>query len=387
MGPMDVTPQLIEQIDFSEKFRGYDPDQVDDFLERVGATLSELIVSERDARDRADRAEQEIHSLRERLASAPKTATASAPSAPALSDEQEIEQASRTLLMAKRTADAAIAEARQEAGDLLATARAQSEQLSAEAQAHRDDLLRRAREDAEREFGDQRNRFAQEIRDLDARKRELHADIDVLETRISEQRGDLEHVHEKLSALVRDPGVLRPRPPVEVDMTPSSTPPPIEVPPARGADGGRTSAFYVDDPESLPDVPGVEGQQAGEYVPSSDVSVVDPDEAPSTRAEQPPLSGAGSADPWGPGSWSEAVGGDGAPDAGEPDTFDPASVDDDGGLHRVDEPTQAHDSLDGGDRYMRELDEAVNAGQDDVAMKDFFEGDDPTDGRRFGRRR
>ena len=35
----DVTPELIEEIDFSEKFRGYDPDQVDRFLERVGATL------------------------------------------------------------------------------------------------------------------------------------------------------------------------------------------------------------------------------------------------------------------------------------------------------------------------------------------------------------
>jgi len=383
---MDVTPQLIEEIDFSEKFRGYDPDQVDDFLERVGATLSGLMVSERDARDRADRAEQEVRSLRERLASAPKAPSSGAAAAPALSDEQEIEQASRTLLMAKRTADAAIAEARQEAGDLLATARSQSEQLSSEAQAHRDDLLRRAREDAEREFGDQRNRFAQEIRDLDARKRELHADIDVLEQRISEQRGDLEHVHEKLSALVRDPGVLRPRPPVDVDMTPSTTPPPIDVPPARGTEGGQSSAFYVDDPDALPDVPEVEERKEGEYVPASDVSVVDPDEAPSTRAEQPPLSGSGSSDPWGPGSWSEVVG-DERSDGGEPDTFDPASVDDDPGLQRLDEPTQAHDTVEGGDRYLRELDEAVNADADDVAMKDFFEGDDPTDGRRFGRRR
>ncbi len=385
---MDVTPQLIEQIDFSEKFRGYDPDQVDDFLERVGATLSELIVSERDARERADRAEQEVRSLRERLANAPKPSATGAPAAPALTDEQEIEQASRTLLMAKRTADAAIAEARQEAGDLLATARSQSEQLAAEAQTHRDDLLRRAREDAEREFGDQRNRFAQEIRDLDARKRELHSHVDVFEQRISEQRADLEHVHEKLSALVKDPGVLRPRPPVDVDMNPSKTPPPIDVPPARGAESDRSSAFYADDPDALPDVPAVEERSEGEYVPASDVSVLDPDDGPEVaRTEQPPLSGTGSSDPWGPGSWSDAVGGDRPSDAGEPETFDPASVDDDPGVQRVDEPTQAHDSIEGGDRYLRDLDEAVNAEQEDAAMKDFFEGDDPTDGRRFGRRR
>lgn len=125
MTRMDVTPQLIEQIDFSEKFRGYDPDQVDDFLERVGATLSELMIRERDAAERADGLEQEVRQLHERAAAQPSGAVASAPasSTPMLTDEQEIEQASRTLLMAKRTADATISEARQEAAEMLATAR------------------------------------------------------------------------------------------------------------------------------------------------------------------------------------------------------------------------------------------------------------------------
>ena len=57
---MDVTPQLIEQIDFSEKFRGYDQDQVDDFLERVGATIAELNKSLREANDRLEEAEQTL---------------------------------------------------------------------------------------------------------------------------------------------------------------------------------------------------------------------------------------------------------------------------------------------------------------------------------------
>lgn len=55
-------------------------------------------------------------------------------------------------------------------------------------------------------------------------------------------------------------------------------------------------------------------------------------------------------------------------------------------MHRVDEPTQAHTEVDG-DRYLRDLDQAVNTDADEDALKEFFEGDDPTDGRRFGRRR
>lgn len=384
MTRMDVTPQLIEQIDFSEKFRGYDPDQVDDFLERVGATLSELMIRERDAAERADGLEQEVRQLRERAAAQPSGAVASAPasSTPMLTDEQEIEQASRTLLMAKRTADATISEARQEAAEMLATARSQSEQLSSEAHSHRDDLLRRAREDAEREFGDQRNRFAQEIRDLDVRKRELADHIGVLEQRISEQRSDLERVLASLTAVVNDPGALRPRPPLDVDMTPSSTPPPIDVPstgsPVEPAGEQQSaSAFYAADSAASDD------RYRADYISGDDVDVLDASDVieREASAKQPTLSGEGSSDPWGPGSWTEVVS-----STDSPDQFEPADPQAASGMHRVDEPTQAHTEVDG-DRYLRDLDQAVNTDADEDALKEFFEGDDPTDGRRFGRRR
>ena len=39
---MKLTPVLLETQQFPERFRGYDPDSVDDFLERVAAGLSEL---------------------------------------------------------------------------------------------------------------------------------------------------------------------------------------------------------------------------------------------------------------------------------------------------------------------------------------------------------
>ncbi|MEC8975259.1 MAG: DivIVA domain-containing protein [Actinomycetota bacterium] len=39
---MELTPDLLETQQFPERFRGYDPDSVDDFLERVAAGLNEL---------------------------------------------------------------------------------------------------------------------------------------------------------------------------------------------------------------------------------------------------------------------------------------------------------------------------------------------------------
>ena len=39
---MELTPKLLETQHFPERFRGYDPDAVDDFLERVAAGLGEM---------------------------------------------------------------------------------------------------------------------------------------------------------------------------------------------------------------------------------------------------------------------------------------------------------------------------------------------------------
>ena len=36
---MDVTPQVINEVEFHQKMRGYDPDEVDDFLERIAVAV------------------------------------------------------------------------------------------------------------------------------------------------------------------------------------------------------------------------------------------------------------------------------------------------------------------------------------------------------------
>ena len=54
---MELTPQLLETQHFPERFRGYDPDAVDDFLERVAAGLSEMQTRLDDVADRLIAAE------------------------------------------------------------------------------------------------------------------------------------------------------------------------------------------------------------------------------------------------------------------------------------------------------------------------------------------
>jgi cell division initiation protein len=361
MTDMDVTPQLIEQFDFAEKFRGYDPDQVDDFLERVGATLTRLGDELKAQTERAERAESALAEARSRLESAP--AVAPAPER----EPDDVEQATSTLVLAKRTAEAAINEARGEANKLLTEARAEADRFVAEARARRDEMMKEARDKAEAEFAGQAEARRTEIGELDGAKKGLGDDISILEGRLAEYRKNLSDVHARLGQLLDDPESLQSKPPLDVDMSPASLPA-----------STAASPFY-----STSSNPVVEVDPPTEAIDASEVSVVTPSDE--------------SGDPWGPGSWSEvsaALGEDtgdatvatttvtsdeaeGA--AGDSDVFRPATP-------VVESVATSQDET--GDRYLQELHEAVNVeeSEEDPAMDEFFDGRDERP-KRFGRRR
>src|SRR3954468_643605 len=111
---MELTPQQLTDVEFSEQWRGYNRDQVDDFIERVAAAVSTLQDRLRKMTERAVRAEQR-----------------------AQEGSEADGAARRTLVLAQRTADATIAEAKETAARLIAQAQeeARAVVLAAEAAA------------------------------------------------------------------------------------------------------------------------------------------------------------------------------------------------------------------------------------------------------------
>src|SRR3954447_15759780 len=114
--PEDVQNKRFTTVRFKE---GYDEEEVDAFLDEVEAELRRLLGEN------------------EQLRRAPKPAAPPAPAAPTpppaaappVPEEQPQEAALRTLLLAQRTADEAIAEAKAEAAQMSAAAKAEAEQI------------------------------------------------------------------------------------------------------------------------------------------------------------------------------------------------------------------------------------------------------------------
>ena len=108
---MDVTPQVINEVEFHQKMRGYDPDEVDDFLERVAVAVEQLQDRIRQLEQRAVAAERRAAETASRAKDAPPPVAASKPA----NEAEETEAIRRTLVLAQRTADAAVKEAEDEA--------------------------------------------------------------------------------------------------------------------------------------------------------------------------------------------------------------------------------------------------------------------------------
>ncbi|MCP4962634.1 MAG: DivIVA domain-containing protein, partial [Actinomycetia bacterium] len=137
---MELTPQLLETQQFPEKWRGYDQDAVDEFLERVGVAVAELQDRLRSATERVRDLESEpgAQFATPEPAFEPMSAPKSAPS--------EAQQVARALILAQEAADKAVAEANAEADALIAAANDKATRITAEAAAE----AKRLTDEAER---------------------------------------------------------------------------------------------------------------------------------------------------------------------------------------------------------------------------------------------
>lgn len=197
---MPLMPADVANKQFRNAFRGYNEEEVDAFLDEVETELARLYRENDQLRIRGGRPVEQ-------------PAPAPVPSVPATSEEAAL----RTLLLAQRTADEAIAEAKAEAEQTRGQAQAEAEQLREVAQQECDALTRQAQE-----------RTQAALADLDRQRRQLEGHIEGLRFYEREYRTRLKAY---LESQLRDLDTRVPAPPA---------PPAGEHPPATG--GGSTGA-------------------------------------------------------------------------------------------------------------------------------------------------
>ena len=171
---MDVSPKTLREVEFREKMRGYHPEDVDHFLEEVAAGLEMQQERLRQAVERAQRAE--------------------AAASEAGGNDEVLR---KTLVLAQRTADLAVQEAREQAARILAGAEQQAQAMLADA----DERGRRTLEDA---TADSRTELAR----LETARAQAQQDVDTLNRWLEEHKAHLLESLSEATAAVERAGVL-----------------------------------------------------------------------------------------------------------------------------------------------------------------------------------
>jgi cell division septum initiation protein DivIVA len=245
---MDVSPRELRDTDIREGFRGYHRDDVDELLERAASTIEGL--SER------------VRQLTERLSSAESGGG---------SRETE-DMLQRTLILAQKTADEAIAEAQERSRTLLEESEAKARSLVSDAEAS-----------ARRIADSERQRLESEVLELASRRDSLSADVDALEKYESEYRSRLRKAIEtELDSLGKFTGQREERPSLqEVEI-----PRPREAMGTSGKSAGQPTA-EIGKVEPFPKRPA--DKPAASPAPDSKPEWAEPDPTSAEAAPSPQL--------------------------------------------------------------------------------------------------
>jgi cell division initiation protein len=151
---MDISGRVLREVEFRDRLRGYDTEEVDEFLEKVAVAVDDLVAQ-------LDAAKAAVTTR---------------------SDEDAFDDDSlrRTLVLAQRTADLAVKEARDEAGAILDDARAQAEEL-----------VGSAREESSRLRSEAETKAKDTIADLEERKSTLQTEVSEISNFIEALRKQL----------------------------------------------------------------------------------------------------------------------------------------------------------------------------------------------------
>ncbi len=167
---MEVSPKTLREVEFREKMRGYHPEDVDQFLEQVAAGIEVLQDRLRQATERAQRAEQ------------------------AASDTGATDDTlRRTLVLAQRTADMAVAEAREQASRIIGSAQQQADSIVADAE-----------QQGRRTLEDSISEARSELSRLESQRSQVQLEVETLQRWLEEHKSHVvESLTEALSAVER----------------------------------------------------------------------------------------------------------------------------------------------------------------------------------------
>jgi DivIVA domain-containing protein len=173
---MDVSAKMLREVEFRDRLRGYDTDEVDEFLEKVAIGVDELAAQLTVANDRLAEAQRQQ-----------REAPVESGGSSGVGDDDLLR---RTLVLAQRTADLAISEAQAEADQLLRHARVEADQVIEQARASALEM----RSEAEQGMLDRLARLTSERDDLERGLARLVALVDSERARISESLASLSGV-------------------------------------------------------------------------------------------------------------------------------------------------------------------------------------------------
>lgn len=207
---MELSPAQITETSFRTIRKGYDPDEVDAFLAEVAKSLEsarqQATAMEARARAAVARLQEVTAAAADTTVAEPAPAPEPEPPAPVEPPTVQIpvaeaETISRTLLLAQKTADTTVAEARSEAERILSEAAAEAETTIDSTREMSAQLIEDARAEARSASEAERVAAANEVEALVARREFLVGDVDQLERFLIDQRDRLRGAARQIEAL------------------------------------------------------------------------------------------------------------------------------------------------------------------------------------------
>lgn len=182
---MEMSPQRVRDVEFKSARKGVDPDEVREFLNNVADELERAQNQSAAMEARARAAVARLQEVSEQ--------TTAATSEPPVSDAidtsvAEAETISRTLLLAQRTADTTVAEARGESERIVRAANDEAAKTLDSTREMAAQLVVEARSEARAAGETERLTVAGEVDSLKARRDFLESDVEQLELFMTDQR-------------------------------------------------------------------------------------------------------------------------------------------------------------------------------------------------------